>query len=148
MDHELQAAVADGKEAMSTLPATEGLSLSRIRIHGICHAYESGYGRGHSERDLTQPYEPESPEGIAYHEGWAFGRSRARYERQQSPEPSGDALTILRTLMDSYELGDLVYDVREREGLGWEGPKVKAYSNAVTAAKELLKAQPTTKVEK
>lgn len=36
-------------------------------------------------------------------------------------------------------LGDLVYQVRERELLGWDGPAVKAWSDAVTKAQELLK---------
>lgn len=37
-------------------------------------------------------------------------------------------------------LGDLVYDVREREGLGWDGPAVKAWSDAVTEANAAIKA--------
>lgn len=32
-------------------------------------------------------------------------------------------------------LGDLVYEIREREGQGWDGPAVKAWSDAVTEAK-------------
>jgi len=36
------------------------------------------------------------------------------------------------------DLGDLVYQVRDREGLGWEGPDVTAWGNAVKAAKEML----------
>lgn len=32
------------------------------------------------------------------------------------------------------DLGDRVYDVREREGLGWDGPSVKAWSEAVQKA--------------
>lgn len=35
-------------------------------------------------------------------------------------------------------LGDLVYDVREREGLGWDGPSVKAWSDAVARAEKIL----------
>lgn len=34
---------------------------------------------------------------------------------------------------------DKIYDVREREGEGWEGPKVKAYSQALTRFQEALK---------
>jgi hypothetical protein len=30
-------------------------------------------------------------------------------------------------------LGDLVYQVREREGSGWDGPEVKKWSDAVQA---------------
>ncbi len=36
------------------------------------------------------------------------------------------------------DLGDLVYKVREAEGEGWEGPSVKAWSEAVTGARALL----------
>lgn len=51
------------------------------------------------------------------------------------------ALNILRRLMTNphLNLGDRVYDVREREGLGWEGPSVKAWSDAVSDAREILK---------
>jgi hypothetical protein len=31
-------------------------------------------------------------------------------------------------------LGDLVYQVRDREGLGWDGPQVTKWSNAVQQA--------------
>lgn len=41
-------------------------------------------------------------------------------------------------------LGDLVYQVRDREGLGWDGPSVKSWSDAVTAAENEFK---TTKGE-
>lgn len=47
---------------------------------------------------------------------------------------SEDRLEILADLAVVNEispLGDRIYDVREREGLGWEGPKVTAYSKAV-----------------
>ena len=56
-------------------PETEGpLRLSHMAVHSITRAYESGYGRGHTGRDLAQPYDPESPEGIAYHDGWTQAR--------------------------------------------------------------------------
>lgn len=32
-------------------------------------------------------------------------------------------------------LGDLIYDVREREGKGWDGPNVEAWAKAVMALK-------------
>jgi hypothetical protein len=50
--------------------------VSRMFIHSICTAYESGMGRGCAGRDLAQPYDPESPQGIAYHEGWTQGIDR------------------------------------------------------------------------
>lgn len=37
------------------------------------------------------------------------------------------------------DLGDLVYKVRESEGLGWEGLSVKSWSDAVTGLKEIFK---------
>jgi hypothetical protein len=36
-------------------------------------------------------------------------------------------------------LGDLVYQIRERELKGWDGPAVTAWSDAVTAAKAAIK---------
>ncbi len=46
----------------------------------------------------------------------------------------------LRGLMESkfLDLGDMVYQVREREGLGWDGPAVVAWSKAVQDAKQAL----------
>ncbi|MES2352097.1 MAG: hypothetical protein V4641_31405 [Pseudomonadota bacterium] len=35
-------------------------------------------------------------------------------------------------------LEDLVYNVRDREGEGWDGPAVKAWSEAVTAARAVI----------
>ena len=35
-------------------------------------------------------------------------------------------------------LGDLVYQIREREGEGWDGPAVRAWSDAVTKARALI----------
>ncbi len=35
------------------------------------------------------------------------------------------------------DLGDFVYQVREREGQGWDGPAVKAWSAAVERAKAI-----------
>lgn len=35
-------------------------------------------------------------------------------------------------------LDDLVYQVREREGLGWEGPSVLLWSQAVETAKDII----------
>jgi hypothetical protein len=47
---------------------------------------------------------------------------------------------VLRALLTNphLDLGDLVYDVREREGEGWDGPSVNAWGNAVTKAKALV----------
>lgn len=40
------------------------------------------------------------------------------------------ALNILRELNSIIPLGDLIYEVRDNEGLGWDGPKVKAWGDA------------------
>lgn len=39
----------------------------------------------------------------------------------------------------SINLGDQIYDVRESEGKGWDGPNVKAWSDAVAEAEAILK---------
>lgn len=51
---------------------------------------------------------------------------------------------ILRALMTnpSLSLGDLVYTVRDRELKGWDGPDVKAWSDAVVAAEKWMKENP------
>lgn len=52
-----------------------------------------------------------------------------------------DAIAALRALTGNphLHLGDLVYNVRDRELEGWEGPSVKAWSDAVVAAADVLK---------
>jgi hypothetical protein len=52
-----------------------------------------------------------------------------------------EELQILRELNNILDLGDLVYNVREREGLGWEGPQVKAWDAACTRMKKLFDEQ-------
>jgi len=42
---------------------------------------------------------------------------------------------LLLTGNPHIDLGDLVYQVREREGKGWDGPAVLAWSQACEAAK-------------
>lgn len=44
------------------------------------------------------------------------------------PAELADALRVLV----AENIGDNVYDIRERELKGWEGPRVTAFSNAVT----------------
>lgn len=59
-------------------------------------------------------------------------------------DPLGQAAPALAKALQALmtnshvDLGDLVYTVREREGQGWEGPAVKAWSDAVVAAKAAL----------
>lgn len=49
-------------------------------------------------------------------------------------------LAVLRKLtsVPGWSLSDAVYDVREREGLGWEGPAVKQFGEAVEQINRLL----------
>ena len=49
-----------------------------------------------------------------------------------------EALRVLYDLSQVMELGDLVYDIREREGQGRKGPKVQAWSNACERMRKLL----------
>lgn len=51
---------------------------------------------------------------------------------------------ILRALMSNPHLSleDLVYDVRDHELQGWDGPAVKQWSDAVMAAKKWIKENP------
>jgi len=49
------------------------------------------------------------------------------------------AALVALTTNPHMNLGDLVYGVREREGLGWEGPAVKAWSDAVQSAETALR---------
>lgn len=49
------------------------------------------------------------------------------------------AALVALTTNPHLNLGDLVYTVREREELGWEGPAVKAWSDAVQAADAALR---------
>lgn len=48
------------------------------------------------------------------------------------------AALVALTTNEHINLGDLVYTVRDNEGLGWEGPAVKAWSDAVMAAKAAI----------
>jgi len=48
------------------------------------------------------------------------------------------AVLVLRDLFEVRDLGDYVYDIHEREGEGWEGPKVTKWGNAAMRGKELV----------
>ncbi len=39
------------------------------------------------------------------------------------------AFDILKNMNEIYDLGDIIYDVREREGQGWDGPRVKTWGD-------------------
>ena len=53
---------------------------------------------------------------------------------------SPELLGALGALLNNphVDLGDLAYQVREREGEGWDGPAVKAWSEAVSQAKAAI----------
>lgn len=51
------------------------------------------------------------------------------------------AVAALRALskVDHFCLEDHIYTVREREGQGWDGPAVKAFSDACMLVRDALK---------
>jgi hypothetical protein len=53
-----------------------------------------------------------------------------------------EALRILSQLNSIIPLEDCIYDVREHEGQGWEGPKVKAWGGACIRMTKLLEKFP------
>ena len=53
-------------------------------------------------------------------------------------EKGQKALQVLRDFYSVCDLGDYVYDIREREGLGWDGPEVTTWSNACNTAEDLI----------
>lgn len=51
----------------------------------------------------------------------------------------GVVVDSIKVIDSIHDLGDATYDVRERELKGWEGPKVKKYSKAVSDLRKALK---------
>lgn len=51
----------------------EPFTVSETQVTRLCTAYESGYGRGQSNRDLAQPYAAGCAEARAYYQGWLRG---------------------------------------------------------------------------
>jgi hypothetical protein len=53
-----------------------------------------------------------------------------------------DRLTELQSVIvvinELNNLSDAIYDVRDRESKGWEGPKTKAYGEAISKLRALL----------
>jgi len=52
-----------------------------------------------------------------------------------------DPIQVLRDLFEAGGLEDHFYDIREREGQGWEGPRMVKWGRACEAAKELMKSE-------
>jgi hypothetical protein len=51
---------------------------------------------------------------------------------------------VLRDLMDIQDLGDFIYNIREQEGKGWEGPLVCKWGDTCEHAKKLVGSLPPT----
>ena len=47
------------------------------------------------------------------------------------------ARKLLKELLDDYSIGDYIYSIRECEGKGWDGPKVKRFSDLIEEARIL-----------
>lgn len=56
------------------------------------------------------------------------------------PPVEAELLQALRAITSNkhISLGDLIYQVRDAEGLGWDGPQVTQWSNAVATIDALL----------
>ncbi len=52
-----------------------------------------------------------------------------------------DPIQVLRDLFEAGGLEDHFYAIREREGHGWEGPRMVKWGRACEAAKELMKSE-------
>jgi hypothetical protein len=52
------------------------------------------------------------------------------------------AIQVLRDLFEAGDLDDHFYAIREREGRGWEGPRMVKWGNAVERAKALMEKHP------
>ncbi len=51
-------------------------------------------------------------------------------------------LAAVRQVNELHSLGEAIYDVRDNEDLGWEGPQVTAYSVAVAEIERILETYP------
>lgn len=47
--------------------------------------------------------------------------------------------SVIVVINELNNLSDMIYDVRDRELKGWEGPKTKAYGEAISKLRALLK---------
>ncbi len=52
------------------------------------------------------------------------------------------ALEVLRELFAIHPLVDMIYDVRDREGKGWDGPLVTRWAAATAWAEALIEGKP------
>jgi hypothetical protein len=61
-----------------------------------------------------------------------------RAEDTARAEAGEMALQALEKLVSAAALEDVIYEVREREGQGWNGPLVTAWSDGCTLVREAL----------
>ena len=52
-----------------------------------------------------------------------------------------DPIQVLRDLFEAGDLEDHFYAIREREGQGWEGPRMVKWGAACEAARKLMNPQ-------
>jgi len=78
--------------------------------------------------------------GGAYEAGEsAFDFDDAARELYEIIEIDTEAgLNALRDLYEVHNLGDFIHEIRESEGLGWEGPQVTKWRDTCRKAKKLL----------
>lgn len=71
--------------------------------------------------------------------------SSARSVAEYAATRIEELIAIIRGLMESphADLSAMVYQVRESEGLGWDGPAVKAWSDAYEAARKVIDTNAT-----
>ena len=70
-----------------------------------------------------------------------FWRAEIAHAREAELVAEMDKLRALLEALTSnpeVDLGDLVYEIREREGKGWDGPAVSQWSNTVQEVKTTL----------
>jgi len=74
-------------------------------VLGICNAYESGYGHGYDQRNLTNPY----CHGSYDWQGWEYGYSEGNRKRQRHDENGKEPSVIV----PQYQI-DKVEDARKQ----------------------------------
>ncbi len=110
-----------------------------VRAQGFRRAYEAAF-EGLFERDKA--LQSLTPGGSEYVNNPQRCADYSTEQRLSGIEAKLRNVYLERTLRALFsnphvDLGDLVYQIREREGQGWDGPAVKAWSEAVTEAKRL-----------
>ena len=42
-----------------------------------------------------------------------------------------EVMKAVRRLLEVHHLGDFIYEIRDHEGLGWDGPKVTSFNRDI-----------------